>query len=97
MVAALYLSHTTGHLSRGRLNDYLDDLTPWMQYLKPLKRPVGDYLSPMYVDKKKRNGLLHFILLEKSGRVVIRPVQSEKKVREAVSFMKRFVNDRGRK
>lgn len=96
MAGALYLSHSCRLLSNARLKKYLSLLSPFMARLLPLKKEPGDYLSPMSVDKKNINGSLNFVLLEKVGHPVVRIVKSEKKVLDAIVFMKDFVNSRGR-
>ena len=94
MVGALHLSRAVGRLSRKSLMKYLEMLREPVSYLAPLKREVGDYLLPMYVDKKSDNGRLRFVLLEDIGRPVVQAVNSKSRVLEAIGFMKDFVNGR---
>jgi 3-dehydroquinate synthase len=96
MVGALYLSHLTGHLDKSRLSEYLGCLSPWMNYLSNLKKPISDYLSPIQVDKKKNKGKIHFVILKKPGTVFIRPVESTATVIQAIEGMVAFVNSRGK-
>jgi 3-dehydroquinate synthase len=95
MVGAFYLSYASGHLTKSRMKKYQSYLNQFVKDLAPLKRKASDYLSPMYVDKKGSNGRLQFVLLEKIGCAVLRTVRSEKKVLEAIEFMKEFVNNKG--
>lgn len=93
---ALYLSHSTGHLGLAERDEGLALLGPLTSHLKRLNFRPEDYLSPMAVDKKNRNGRLVFILLEAVGKPIITVVKSERKIIGAMNSMIQFVNDQVR-
>lgn len=95
MAAALYLSRTMGHLSAKRLDEYLEYLSGPTAGLRPLTKPTTAYLSPMRFDKKIAGGAPTFVLLEAIGRPVLCSAASIQDVRQAVVFMKHFVNNGG--
>ncbi len=96
MVGALHLSHAMGYLRRDVMRKYLEYCAPLVARLRPLKKDIGDYVSPLAVDKKSRNRTPVFVLLERIGRPRIRAVASEARIAEAVAFMREFVNNRGK-
>jgi 3-dehydroquinate synthase len=95
MAGALFLSHLTGHLSKTTLREYLGFLAPFTARLRPLKKSTGDYVIPIDVDKKNRDGQWVFVLLDKIGKPRIKIVRSRLKVIESINRMKAFVNNRG--
>jgi 3-dehydroquinate synthase len=96
MVGALHLSQKQGGLSKALLGEYLEYLIPLISHLKPLKKEVGDYISPMAVDKKNKGGKRIFVLLKRIGRPEVRAVGSMASIKESVEFMIDFVNNRGK-
>jgi len=93
MIGALHLSHTVGCLGAKSLSRYIAYVEPYARYLRPLKKDITDYLSPIAVDKKNRDRTPVFVLLERIGRPVVRAVDSRRKIADAIAFMKKFIGD----
>ena len=96
MAGALYLSYLTGHLSHADLSLYVEYLAPFLNQVPRLKKDASDYLSPLAVDKKSKQGRRVFVLLEGIGRPVVSVVGSQSKVLKSIEYMKELVNSRGK-
>jgi 3-dehydroquinate synthase len=94
MIGALHLSHAVGILGTKLMDRYLAAIEPHATHLRPLKRDINDYFSPIAVDKKNRDRTPVFVLLERIGRPIVRAVESRQKIVDAIAFMKRFIADR---
>lgn len=89
---SLYLSHSCGHLTRQARDEGLRLIGPLTANLKKLNFKASDYLSPMAVDKKNKNGTHVFVLLNDIGKPIVTEVKSKRRILGAIDSMIEFVN-----